>query len=304
MKLGTGSHQYEWVENWAKIPEGMTLGYTHGVVEDAQGRIYVHNASKDAIVVFDADGNFLNSWGEAFAAGAHGLFLSKEADGEYLYLSATNQNIVVKTTLDGQEVLRITTPDLPEIYDEEKKFVPTETTVGPHGNIYIADGYGQPWVHCYSAQGEYIRSFGGRGDGLGQLNNPHGIMLDTRGSEPLLLVSDRGNHRLQYFTLDGEPVKITEGMLDLPCTTDQYGDELYIPDLHSRLTILDKEDKLVMHLGERDHGWEIPGWPNIEHSLRQVGNFTSPHDLHVDGSGNIYVVEWINDGRITKLARL
>lgn len=304
MKLGTGSHQYEWVENWAKIPEGMILGYTHGVVEDAQGRIYIHNASQNAIVVFDADGNFLSSWGEAFAAGAHGLFLNKEADGEYLYLSTTNQNIVVKTTLDGQEVLRITTPDLPEIYDAEKKFVPTETTVGPNGDIYIADGYGQPWVHRYSAQGAYISSFGGRGADLGQLNNPHGIMLDTRGSEPLLLVSDRGNHRLQYFTLDGEAVKITEGMLDLPCTSDQYGDEIYIPDLHSRLTILDKDDRLVTHLGERERGWEIPGWPNIDHALRQVGNFTSPHDLHVDGSGNIYVAEWINDGRITKLARV
>ena len=36
MKLGTGSHQYEWVENWAKIPADMQIGYTHGVVEDAQ----------------------------------------------------------------------------------------------------------------------------------------------------------------------------------------------------------------------------------------------------------------------------
>ena len=304
MRLGSGSHTYEWVENWANLPEGMALGYTHGVVEDSQGRIYIHNASPNAVVVLDAEGNFLNVWGEQFAAGAHGLLLNKEADGEYLYLSATGQNVVVKTTLDGQEVLRIGTPDLPEIYDAEKKFVPTETAVAPNGDIYIADGYGQPWVHRYSAKGDYIQSFGGRGDALGQLNNPHGIMIDTRGSEPLVLVSDRGNHRLQYFTLDGEAVKVSEGMLDLPCTTDQYGDELYIPDLHSRLTILDKNDQLIMHLGEREKGWEIPGWPNIAHELRHVGSFTSPHDLHVDGSGNIYVVEWINDGRITKLARV
>ncbi len=304
MRIGSGSHTYEWVENWAKIPAEIQPGYTHGVVEDSQGRIYVHNASRHSMLVFDVDGNLLNSWGEEFATGAHGLLWNQEADGEYLYLSATSQNIVVKTTLDGQEVLRITTPDLPEIYNDDKKFVPTETAVAANGDIYIADGYGQPWLHRYDASGTYISSFGGLGADKGQLNNPHGIMIDTRGSEPLLLVSDRGNHRLQYFTLDGEAVRITEGMIDLPCTTDQYGDEIYIPDLHSRLTVLDKNDQLITHLGEREKGWEIPGWPNIDHSLRQVGNFTSPHDLHVDSSGNIYIAEWISDGRITKLARV
>lgn len=304
MRIGSGSHTYEWVEGWAKIPDHIQPGYTHGVVEDSQGRIYVHNASPHAIIIFDADGNFIDSWGEEFAAGAHGLLLNKEDDGEYLYLSATGQNIVVKTTLDGREVLRIGTPDLPDIYDAEKKFVPTETAVAPNGDIYIADGYGQPWVHRYSAKGDYISSFGGRGSEVGKLNNPHGIMLETRGLEPLLIVSDRGNHRLQYFNLEGETVQITEGMLRLPCTTDAYGDELYIADLHSRLTILDNSGHLITHLGERENGWELPGWPNIAHDLRQVGTFTSPHDLHVDGNGNIYVVEWISDGRITKLARV
>jgi hypothetical protein len=57
-------------------------------------------------------------------------------------------------------------------------------------------------------------------------------------------------------------------------------------------------------LGERENGWQIQGWPNIAHDLRQVGNFTSPHDLHVDGKGNIYVAEWISDGRVTKLQRV
>jgi DNA-binding beta-propeller fold protein YncE len=279
-------------------------GYTHGVVEDSQGRIYVHNTSKDSVLVFDPDGNFLNSWGEEFAAGAHGMYLNKEHDGEYLYLSTTNQGMVVKTTLDGRVIYRIGTPDLPHIYNEATKFSPTETAVAPNGDVYIADGYGQPWVHQYSAKAEYIRSFGGLGDGLGNLNNPHGIKIDTRTSEPMVLVSDRGNHRLQYFTLDGKPVKIVKGMLDLPCTTDQYQDEIYIPDLHSRLSILDRNDQLITHLGEREKGWEIQGWPNITHGQRQVGNFTSPHDLHVDNNGNIYVVEWISDGRITKLARV
>jgi hypothetical protein len=304
MRIGLGSHVYEWVEGWARVPDHIQLGYTHGVVEDSRGRIYVHNASPHSMVIFDPDGSFIASWGEAYAQGAHGLHLNREADGEYLYLSLTNQAVVVKTDLNGNEIWRITVPDLPDIYGDGRKFSPTETTVAPNGDVYVADGYGQPWVHVYSPAAEYRFSFGGPGSESGQLNNPHGIMLDTRGDEPLILVSDRGNHRLQYFTLDGKPVRITEGMLRLPCTTVQYQDEIYIPDLHSRMTILDKNDQLIAHVGERENGWQIEGWPNIAHQLRQVGNFTSPHDLHVDGSGNVYMVEWISDGRITKLARV
>ena len=63
-------------------------------------------------------------------------------------------------------------------------------------------------------------------------------------------------------------------------------------------------NKLITHVGEREDGWRIEGWPNIDHSLRQAGNFTSPHDLHVDARGNIYLVEWISDGRVTKLSRV
>jgi hypothetical protein len=304
MKIGSGSHTYEWIEGWAKVASHVTLGYTHGVVEDSKGRIYIHHTGTPSVAIFEPDGTFVNAWGGEYSAGAHGMYLNNEADGEYLYLSTTNQGFVAKTTLDGREIYRIGTPDLPNIYDAEKKFSPTETAVAPNGDVYITDGYGQSWVHQYNAKAEYIRSFGGKGDQLGHLNNPHGIKIDTRGSEPLVLVSDRGNNRLQYFTLDGKSVKVTKGMLRLPCTTDQWQDEIYIPDLHSRLTVLDKNDNLITHLGERENGWQIPGWPNIAHDLRQVGNFTSPHDLHVDGKGNIYVAEWVSDGRVTKLQRV
>lgn len=306
MQIGGGSHKYEWVENWGPLPSGKQYGYTHGVVEDSRGNIYIHNASKDSVCVYEPGGSFIESWGEEYAVGAHGVFLNKEGDTEYLYLSTTKQGTVVKTTLSGKVIWEITQPDRPDIYDgEKKKFVPTETAVAAGGDVYVADGYGQPWVHRYSTEGQYKGSFGGLGDGKGQLNNPHGIMIDTRGPEPLILVSDRGNSRLQYFNLDGEHVRFSaEGIVRKPCTTEQHGDEIYIPDLHSRITILDKNDQLIAHVGEREEGWKIEAWPNIDHSLRQVGNFTSPHDLHVDVKGNIYLAEWISDGRVTKLQRV
>src|SRR5687767_13434658 len=87
MRLGQGEHTYEWVEGWAKVPAGKALGYTHGVITDKNDNVYVHNQSKDAVCVFDRDGNFLRSWGEEFAAGAHGMFYNREGGAEYLYFS-------------------------------------------------------------------------------------------------------------------------------------------------------------------------------------------------------------------------
>ena len=305
MVIGKGKHSYEVIDQWGKLPEGLKLGTTHGVVEDSKGRIFIHHTGRQSVVLFDSDGNFLSSWGDEYQGGAHGMFLNRERDGEYLYLSTTSLGFVAKTTLEGREVFRIGTPERPDIYDQEKKFVPTETAVAADGRIYIADGYGQPWIHVYSKDAKYIKSFGGLGSGKGQLDNPHGIKIDTRGGQPLVQVSDRGNSRLQYFTLEGEHVRFTQGDLRKPCTTYQWQDEIYVPDLFSRVTILDRKDRLVAHLGDRPDCWKKEGWPNLPRTDWVAGAFSSPHDLHVDRGGNIYVVEWLSEGtgKITKLVR-
>src|SRR5690606_8678930 len=90
--MGAGEHTYELVKDWGKLPAGVSYGYTHGVCEDSQGRIYIHNQSKDSVIVFDADGTFIKSWGEEYAQGAHGLQLSKEGNEEFFYLAPTNQH--------------------------------------------------------------------------------------------------------------------------------------------------------------------------------------------------------------------
>lgn len=303
--IGAGAHTYEFQDRWAKLPAGMRFGTTHGVVEDSAGRVYIHNTGPKSVIIFEPDGTFVDSWGEAYSAGAHGMHLNREGGGEFLYLAATSLGIVVKTTLAGEELLRIATPPRSDIYDSDHRFVPTECTVAPDGTIFIADGYGQPWIHRYTQRGEYIDSFGGHGTDAGRLDNPHGIMLDTRGSQSRILVADRGNSRLQYFSLEGKHIGFINIELRQPCTSIQWNDELYIPDLRSRLTIFDRNDRLITHLGDRPGCWEKPGWPNLPESEWISGKFSSPHDLHVDAGGNIYVVEWLSEGtgKVTKLVR-
>ncbi|MEX2411909.1 MAG: hypothetical protein WD607_11190 [Candidatus Paceibacterota bacterium] len=303
MKIGIESHKYEVQDNWGVLPEDVKFGYTHGVVTDAQERIYIFNMSKNAVVVFDKDGRYLKSWGKEYEKGAHGMLLHKEGDQEFLYLTDINRGVVVKTTLDGEVLLTLGTPDLPDMYNTENKYAPTDVAVAPNGDIYTADGYGQNWIHQYNAKGKYLRSWGGEGTVSGKLSCPHGISVDKRGSEPVIYVADRRNKRIQVFTLDGKYLRMVTEEINAVCNFYQYKDELYFPDLESRVTILNKNDKLIAHIGVGD-GYKRKGWPNHPKKDLIPGVFNSPHGILVDPKGNIFLVEWIQCGRVTKLKRI
>jgi sugar lactone lactonase YvrE len=301
MKIGSGSHTYEWIE-FGKLPAGKKLGYTHGVVTDAKDNVYVHNQSEDAVCVFDPQGNFIKSWGKQFKDGAHGMFLSTEGGKEYLYFADYAAQKITKTTLDGAEIFTIGQPPRADIYDDPQKFKPTDVCVAPNGDFYVFDGYGQPWVHRYSADAKYKDSFGGDGTEPGKLKCPHGGWVDTRKAEPELYVADRGNNRIQVFTLDGKHKRFITDEMKQPCCFFQFKDEMVIPDLQARVTILDKNDKPVAVLGDDPQAPKTEGWPNIQDKLKP-GKFSSPHACCVDSKGDIYVVEWISTGRVTKLVR-
>src|SRR5919201_3682459 len=113
--VGEGAFTYEAIHDWGQLPSRIKYGNTHGVVQDAQGHIYIHHTvfadseSADSMVVFDEKGRFVRSWGKEFRGVAHGLHIRKEGREEFLYLTANAANpkampqpelqaIVVKTT--------------------------------------------------------------------------------------------------------------------------------------------------------------------------------------------------------------
>ena len=311
--LGEGKHKFEAIHDWGELPANIKYGNTHGVVEDSQGRIYVHHTvnaaseSSDSMVVFDDKGKFIKSWGKQFKGGAHGLQLRKEGSTEYLYLCDTKRAVVVKATLDGEEVWSIGYPEQSEQYKpgedgKKKKYSPTNLAIAPNGDIYVGDGYGSSYVNQYNPKGEYIRTFGGLGAAPGQLACPHGIMVDTRPKTPIVTVADRTNKRLQHFTLEGKHIGFGEGV-SAPCHFNVRKGMVVIPDLDSRVTILDEHNKVVTHLGEGD----VKGNRQLRVKPREAfvpGQFVCPHGACWDHKGNIYVVEWVEVGRVTKLQRV
>lgn len=310
MRIGGGEYSYEWVDGWARIPDsesGRANGRTHGVVVTETGRIMVFHQAEPAMLVFAPDGTLERAWGDRFA-GAHGLTLVKEGSSEYLWLTDQYSGEVVKTTLDGQTVMTVERPDLPVYRDG--KYSPTWVAVnderfGGSGDIWVADGYGQSYVHRYDRSGAYLGSVNGAEGPAGAFRCPHGIWFDHRKPEPELYITDRGNRRIQVYSPEGRFKRVfgTDDAIS-PCMFCPYGDSVVIPEApyRARLTILDAADRWVCALGVNDEVCGAEGFPN-DRRLLQPGKFNSPHAVAADAAGSLFVVEWIIGGRITKLAK-
>ncbi len=305
VRLGTGNHTYEWVRGWAKLPDGMRFGNTHGaVIVDSQGRVLMNTDTENAIIVFDPDGKFIRAFGKEWKDGLHGMALHKEAGGEFIYVTHHTRHEFAKLSLDGTVMWVKGFPVESELYEKADDFRPTGIAIAPNGDLYITDGYGLSWVHHYSSAGEYLKSWGGpAGSEPGKLRQPHGIWMDTRGPAPLVLIADRANHRLQWFNLNGEFVKAVTDDLRLPSNFDQRGSDLVIADLAGRVTILDGINRVITHLGDNpDPGQR--GQNPIPPERWVEGIFISPHCPRWDAEGNLYVTEWLSNGRIDKLKRV
>jgi hypothetical protein len=304
--LGSGEHRYECIHDWLTPPEGLTWGDTHGLAQDAAGRIYVahtvhgESSKPHAVVVFDESGKFLSAWGDAFRGGAHGLDIRQEEDGEYLYHCDTNRRLVVKTDLKGEVVWQADYPAESGVYPARDNWCPTNVAFHPGGDVFVGDGYGSSYVHRYTAQGKYVKTLIPPGKEKGQVACPHGLWVDSRGGTARLAVADRSNRRIQYFSLDGEHQGfVTDGMR-MPCHFKTRGDILLVPDLESVVTLLDKDNKVIVHLGD-GHPSPLRGRPREEFL---PGKFIHPHTAIFLKNGDILVAEWVPIGRVTLLKRV
>ena len=312
--VGQGEYCYRAHHDWGELPGSIRWGNCHGVQVDSQGLVYVHHTvhatspSDHAVVVFDPDGRFVASWGGEFAGGAHGFQLVRDGSDEFLYFCDVRRSIVQKTDLAGRVLLTLGFPSESPAYARDAarrtpNFKPTNLAVAANGDIYIADGYGSSFIVVYDRDGRYKHTCGGgMSDEPGKLNCPHGIAIDSRSGAEEVLVADRANRRLQYFDLEGRHLRFVGGV-DLPCHFD-FAPEgtLLIPDLAARVTLMDRDNQVLAHLGQGAPDYmerRLLGRESFE-----PGRFVCPHGACFDRHGNILVAEWVEAGRLTFLERL
>lgn len=323
--VGTGEHTYRCIHDWgmASLPEGHTYGgTTHGVALDSQGLVYIsHYGNPGSIFVFDPAGKFVKAMGETHRTAdgklgsGHGIEVRKEGGEEFLYLAPSESHLpFTKMNLKGEVVWNKTKADIhkesgkyPDSADgKPAAYRPTNISFNPDGGYFLGDGYGSNYIHQYDKAGQYIRTIGGTGQAAGQFRTPHGQWLDDRDGTPKMVVADRANARLQWFDMNGKHVKTLDGFL-FPADIDRYKDLLVVPDLHARVTLLDKNDNVITQLGD-DPEWRKQALEGFkmrgQRDRWQPGKFIHPHDARFDADGNIYVVEWVVTGRVTKLEKV
>jgi hypothetical protein len=324
--VGSGDHRYQVEHDWAQLPEKYSWQTTHNVAVDRDNNLYViHEGHRDkaehpSIFVFDPAGRYMRSFGSQFQGGGHGLEVHQEEGEEFLYVTGYQHlKNFAKFNLYGEKIWEKRAPMESGLYAKDEdittegrwgrdRFMPTNFAFAPDGGFFLADGYGAYVIHRYDRDGEWQFAFGGPGKEDGQFQLPHGLWIDDRGTgEASLVVADRVNGRLQWFSLNGKHLQTRDGFI-LPANADVYGELLLVPDLSARITLLGRENKVLTQMGE-DSDWRKAVLKDAM-ALRnqpdqwQDGKFLHPHDACFDREGNILVAEWVATGRITRLRRL
>lgn len=277
-KFGSEELHYQVVEGWGKLPENWKFGHVIGVEVDSRDRVYVFNRGENPVIIFDKEGAFLSSWGKGVFKNPHGIYID---DRDSVYCTDSGDHTVRKFTANG-ELLRIWgTRDEPK--EEEPFNRPTDFAIAPTGEMYVSDGYGNSKVHKYSADGDFLFSWGEKGDAPGQFDLPHDVCVHKDGR---VFVADRQNHRVQIFDPDGILLDMWTGFKQ-PCSVYIDAEErVFVTELQARMSILDIEGNLLTRWGEE--------------KSKALGLFIAPHASAVDSQGGLYIGETLEGSRIQK----
>ncbi len=172
----------------------------------------------------------------------------------------------------------------------------TNCDIAPNGDIYVVDGYGKSWIFVFDREGKYKKVFGGPGEPL-KLANAHKIFIDKRFEPARLMICDRGHKRMLHTDLDGNLIGVIAENMRNPSSASFYGDLMCVAEIAGRVSVWDKNNKMVAELGANP---ETTNKPTIAPKDWQQGIVTSPHGITFDNNGNILETEWNQWGRVLR----
>jgi len=291
---------YRTVAGWMKAPEGRTLGSISMVDVAPNGTLWIAercgandclpNGDVDPILHVASNGEWLGAFGAGLFAWPHGIYV--DAAGNVWVTDARGGDDrghqVIKFAPDGRELLRLGTSA--HAGDGATHFNgPTDVVVAPNGDVFVSDGH-EPMsnnrIVKFSADGRYIKEWGGSGSAPGQFLVPHALALDSQGR---LFVADRDNNRIQIFDQDG---KFLEQWTQFGRPSGIHisaDDTLYVSDNQSN------EERHAgwprgIYVGSAKDGSVRAFIPDPEFDPKRAQE-TGAHGLAADADGTIYGAE-------------
>ena len=204
---------YRTTRDWGELPAGLRWAAVTAVEPAPDGTIFVvHRCfenscagrSEPPILKFSAGGKLLAAFGQGMFVFPHGGTVDRE--GNLWLTDARGEggkgHQVFKFSPDGRVLMTLGRAGVsgsgPDLFDQ-----PTDVAVAANGDIFVTDSHRNGRnnrVVRFTGDGRYVKEWGRKGSGPGELSEPHTIAIDSRGR---LFVGDRENNRIQIFDQDG-----------------------------------------------------------------------------------------------------
>jgi hypothetical protein len=276
--------EYVAVPNPLPVPDAAAMGASSDVAFDAKGHLYVLSRGMKPLTEFDENGKFIRAFGEGLFTRSHGIRIDKDGN---IWATDVGAHTVMKLSPQGQVLLTLGTKGKAGEWNEaagSRLFnEPNDIVFGANGDLFITQGHtpgpkGDPRVLKFDKNGNFIKTWGGKGTEPGKFDVAHGIAIDAKG---LLWVTDRENQRIQIFDQDGKYIREVK-YAGLPCSLDIGSQYIYMVNgFAGQLLRLDLDGKVLAAVGK-------PG------AAGTWGEFGEAHFVAVSPKGEIYIADSVN----------
>ena len=208
---------YRTTSDWGELPPGVRWAAVTAVEAAPDGSIYVvHRCFANSctgrneapILKYNAAGKLIASFGQGMFNFPHGATVDPQDN--FWVTDARGENgkghQVFKFDPNGKLLMTLGKAGVSgsghDTFDQ-----PTDVVVAANGDIFVADSHRNGKnnrIVKFDRTGRYLKEWGKKGSGPGEISEPHTIALDSRGR---LFVGDRENNRIQIFDQDGKLVE-------------------------------------------------------------------------------------------------
>ena len=167
-------------------------------------------------------------------------------------------------------------------------YQPNDVLVAPNGNVFVSEGHGgaNSRILKFSKDGKLIKSFGRKGNGPGEFDQPHSLAMDSQGR---LFVGDRGNNRIQILDQDGNFIAEWKQFSRPSGVYVDKNDVLYVADSESGSVARDRTQwKRGIRIGSAIDGTVTAFIPDPNEN---VTGTSAAEGVAVDLYGNVYGAE-------------
>ncbi len=229
---------YESVPDFLKLPPDLYFGEVAGIAVNSKKHVFVfsrgsttgpgYGASAAQLLEFGPDGRYLREIGKNLYAWsfAHAVRVDKD---DNVWVVDKGSDMIIEFNPRGRVVMVFgrkkeasdagegpwthVNPPRPAVNGQFRQ--PTDVTWDREGSIFISDGYINSRVAKFDKNGDWLKQWGGPGQGIGEFDTPHSIAADAQGN---IYLADRGNRRIQVFDHDGNFER--EIKIDVPAPAD------------------------------------------------------------------------------------